>query len=111
MKNRIVSEAKIFGVNFFLVSAFLTLAVLALSVLGGDLLDFYPTAFEVVFPLFAAIAAGEWGKTRADGNFDCIAAQSRSLFGWVFLRYAAAFGILNDLYTIQKLYSFTLGSG
>ena len=54
--------------------------------------EFYPAIFEVVYPFFAAIVVGEWGKTRSDGNFDLIAAQCESLFPWVLRRYTAAFG-------------------
>ncbi len=93
MKERIKSEVKIFGINFFLVSAVFTTAVIVLSATTGELLDFYPVSFEVAFPFFAAIAAGEWGKTGADSNFDIIAAQSSSLFKWVLLRYLTAFAI------------------
>lgn len=88
-------EIKIFGVDFFLVSAALAAAMVVLAAVAGDLLDFYPVCFEVTFPFFAAVAVGEWGKTRADGNFDVIAAQSRSLFQWAFLRYAAAFAAVS----------------
>lgn len=63
-----------------------------LSAVAGELLDFYPVAFEVIFPFFVTIAVGEWGKTRADSNFDIIAAQSSSLFRWVLLRYVITFG-------------------
>ena len=93
MKARIESEVKIFGINFFIVSATFTIAMIVLSTIAGDLLDFYPVSFEVVFPFFVTIVVGEWGKTRADSNFDIIAAQSKSLFNWVLLRYIIAFAI------------------
>ena len=47
----------------------------------------------MLFPFYAAVAVGEWGKTRADSNYDLIAAQSSSLFRWVLLRYVITFGI------------------
>lgn len=50
MKARIESEVKIFGINFFIVSAAFTVAMIVLSIIAGDLLDFYPVSFEVVFP-------------------------------------------------------------
>ena len=84
-------EAKLLGLNFLLVSGGVALGILALAVAAGDQIDFAAVAFEVGFPLFAAIAAGEWGKTRADANFCAIAAQSRALLPWVAGRYAAAF--------------------
>ena len=93
MKARIESEVKIFGINFFIVSVAFTVTMIVLSIIAGDLLDFYPVSFEVIFPFFVAIVVGEWGKTRADSNFDIIAAQSKSLFKWVLLRYIIAFAI------------------
>lgn len=89
---RIRSEIKVFGINFFIVSAVFAIILIVLSILAGELLDFFPVSFEVIFPFFAAIVVGEWGKTRADNNFDIIAAQSTSLFKWVLFRYIAAFG-------------------
>ena len=52
MKARIESEVKIFGINFFIVSAAFTVAMIVLSIIAGNLLDFYPVSFEVVFPFF-----------------------------------------------------------
>src|SRR5699024_1969903 len=93
MKARIESEVKIFGINFFIVSAAFTVAIIVLSIIAGNLLDFYPVSFEVVFPFFVTIVVGEWGKTRADSNFDIIAAQSKSVFKWVLLVYLIGFAI------------------
>ena len=93
MIRRATSEIKIIGINFFIISVAFTSALIVLSVITGELLNFYPVSFEVMFPFFATIAVGEWGKTRADSNFDMIAAQSNSLFHWVLLRYVITFGI------------------
>lgn len=93
MMRRAASEMKIIGINFFIISAAFTSALIVLSAIAGELLHFYPVSFEVIFPFFATIAVGEWGKTRADNNFDIIAAQSRSLFHWVLFRYVITFGI------------------
>ena len=93
MMRRATSELKIIGMNFFILSAAFTFALIVLSAVAGELLSFYPVSFEVMFPFFVTIAVGEWGKTRADSNFDMIAAQSSSLFRWVLLRYAATFGL------------------
>lgn len=92
MMGRVAREAQIFGINFWIVSAAVGAATIAFSLLAGELLDFYPAIFEVVYPFFAAIVVGEWGKTRSDGNFDLVAAQCKSLFPWVLRRYTAAFG-------------------
>lgn len=93
MIRRLKSEIKITGMNFFILSAAVTIALIVLSAIAGELLDFYPVSFEVIFPFFVTVAVGEWGKTRADNNFDIIAAQSKSLFRWVLRRYAITFGI------------------
>ena len=57
---QIESEVKIFGINFFIVSVTFTVAMIVLSIIAGDLLDFYPVSFEVVFPFFVTIVVGEW---------------------------------------------------
>jgi len=93
MIRRATSEIKIIGINFFIISAAFTSALIVLSAIAGELLNFCPVSFEVMFPFFVTIAVGEWGKTRADSNFDIIAAQSNSLFHWVLLRYVITFGI------------------
>lgn len=93
MIKRVESEIKIIGINFFILSATFTIALIILFAIAGELIDFYPVSFEVIFPFFATIALGEWGKTRADSSFDIIAAQSKSLFHWVLLRFVIIFGI------------------
>ncbi|MBO5283753.1 MAG: hypothetical protein J6B43_11635 [Lachnospiraceae bacterium] len=93
MIRRIKSEIKIIGINFFIVAVFFTIAVIAFAIIAGELLDFYSVSFEVIFPFFVTIIAGEWGKTRADGNFDIIASQSKSVFHWVLCRYVIIFGL------------------
>lgn len=93
MRKKIESEIKVIGINFFILSAFFAAALIVCSKITGELLDFYPVSFEVLFPFFTTIAVGEWGKTRADTNFDIIAAQSKSLFQWVLFRYVTVFGL------------------
>lgn len=93
MIRRVESELRIIGINFLIISAALTISLIVLSAIAGELLNFYLISFEVIFPFFVTIAVGEWGKTRADSNFDIIAAQSKSLFHWVLLRYVITFGI------------------
>ena len=67
-------------------------AVFALaSGLCGELLSLSCIGFEVIFPILTSIAVGEWGKLRADENYQVIAAQSPSLFRWIFFRFLAAF--------------------
>ncbi|MDE7354548.1 MAG: hypothetical protein K2O06_16075 [Acetatifactor sp.] len=105
MIRRVKSEIKIIGMNFFIISAAFTSALIVLSAIAGELLHFYPVSFEVLFPFFATIAVGEWGKTRADINFDIIAAQSSSLFHWVLLRYVITFGISTVFAVICMVFS------
>ena len=52
MKARIESEVKIFGINFFIVSAAFTVAMIVLSIIAGNLLDFYPVSFGSGIPVF-----------------------------------------------------------
>ncbi len=93
--NHIKSELKIMGINPILISfAFITVFVL-LALLTGDLLNLSCIGFEVIFPFYAAIAIGEWGRTRADDNYDVIASQGRSLFVWVFFRFLAVFATIS----------------
>ena len=47
---RLLLELKIAGINFPLVTAALSLALVLFAALAGELLDFAPIAFEVVFP-------------------------------------------------------------
>lgn len=88
---RLLLELKIAGINFPLVTAALSLALVLFAALTGELLDFAPIAFEVVFPLYAAIAVGEWARFRSDTAFEAIAAQSSALFPWMLWRFFAVF--------------------
>ena len=88
---RLLLELKIAGINFPLVTAALSLALVLFAALAGELLDFAPIAFEVVFPLYAAIAVGEWSRFRSDAAFEAIAAQSPALFPWMLWRFFAVF--------------------
>ena len=91
MLKKLKGEIKIAGANFFLVSGAFAAFLTALAILAGDLMDYSAVGFEVLFPFYTAMAASEWGKTRADRNFPVIAAQSPSMFSWVFLRWLAIF--------------------
>ena len=62
---RLLLELKIAGINFPLVTAALSLALVLFAALAGELLDFAPIAFEVVFPLYAAIAVGSGPASAA----------------------------------------------
>lgn len=101
------SELKIAGSNLYLISAVFVVAFIFLAWFGGDLLNLSILGFEVIFPFFAAIAVGEWGKTRADENYGVIAAQSKSLFGWVITRYAAIMGTV-CVFAVVALTAVTL---
>ncbi len=84
-------ELKIAGINPVLLFLSVTAVFALLSVFGGELLRLSIIGFEVIFPVFAAIAVSEWGKTKADDNFDIIAAQSYSLFRWILCRFTVFF--------------------
>ena len=92
---RLLLELKIAGINFPLVTAALSLALVLFAALAGELLDFGPIAFEVVFPLYAAIAVGEWSRFRSDTAFEAIAAQSPARFPWVLWRFFAVFAAVS----------------
>lgn len=68
----IKNELKIIGINpaLFLLSIVAVFALL--SVFGGDLLYVSYIGFEVIFPVFTSIAVSEWGKMKADDNYDII---------------------------------------
>lgn len=83
---RVKKELKILGINPVLILLLMTAAFASLSIFGGDLLYLSDIGFEVVFPIFTAIAVSEWGKIKTDDNFEMIAAQSRSLFQWILYR-------------------------
>ena len=92
---RLLLELKIAGINFPLVTAALSLALVLFAALAGELLDFVPIAFEVVFPLYAAIAVGEWARFRSDAAFEAIAAQSPARFPWMLCRFFAVFATVS----------------
>lgn len=85
------NELEILGINSVLIWLSVVAVFALLSAFGGDLLRISCIGFEVVFPILTSIAVSEWGKSRADDNFDMIAAQSRSLFQWVLYRFMAVF--------------------
>lgn len=95
MIHRLKNEIKIAGSSLYIVSAVLVTALILFAGFAGDLLDLSSLGFEVIFPFFTAIAIGEWGKTRADDNYDVIAAQSKSVFQWAALRYLAIMGTVS----------------
>lgn len=92
---RLLLELKIAGINFPLVTAALSLALVLFAALAGELLDFAPIAFEVVFPLYAAIAVGEWARFRSDAAFEAIAAQSPARFPWMLWRFFPVFATVS----------------
>ena len=110
MIGRLKSELKIAGSNLYLISAVFVVAFIFLAWFGGDLLNLSILGFEVIFPFFTAIAVGEWGKTRADENYDVIVAQSKSLFGWVITRYVAITGTV-CVFAVVALTAVTLIRG
>lgn len=89
------NELKITGSNLYIISTALAAALILFAMFLGNLLDLSSIGFEVIFPFYTAIAIGEWGKTRADDNYDVIASQSQSLFKWVALRYIAIIGTVS----------------
>lgn len=104
---KIKNELKLAGSNFYIICVVLMAVLTLFALFAGDLLDLSCIGFEVIFPFFAAIAIGEWGKMRADDNYDVIAAQSKSLFNWVVMRYIAIFS-LTSLFAILSMVAVSL---
>lgn len=99
---KVISELKIMGINPLLISSALVLVFALFAVLGGELLSLSNIGYEIIFPLFIAIGVCEWGKIKADENYDLIAAQIRSVFSWVFIRFFTVFCVLS-LFTISSM--------
>lgn len=96
LRLRLRMEIKLLGSSLWMLSAALS-AVLFLSALCfGELIDLGCLVSEVLLPFFTAIAVGEWGRTRADANYEVISAQCGSLFGWAFLRWLAVWSTLSS---------------
>ena len=91
----IKNELKIMGINPILISSAIVVAFALLAVFGGEMLNLSCIGYEAMFPFFTAIAVGEWGKTRADDNYDVIAGQGKSLFAWIFIRFLTVFTMVS----------------
>lgn len=92
---KIKNELKIAGSNLYIISMILVVFLVFLAVFAGELLNISSVGFEVIFPFYAAIAVGEWGKTKSDDNYDVIVAQSKSVFEWLAIRYIAVMGMVS----------------
>lgn len=95
MIHRLKNEIIITGSNLYIISVAFVAALILFAMFAGDLLDVSSLGFEVIFPFYTAIAIGEWGKAKADDNYDVIAAQSKSVFQWVTVRYIAIMGTVS----------------
>lgn len=104
---RLKNELKLAGSNLYIICAALLIALTFFAIAAGDLVNLSCIGFEVIYPFFAAITIGEWGKTRADDNYDVIAAQGKSLFSWVIMRYIAIFS-LTSLFALLGMASIFL---
>lgn len=87
----IKSELKILGINPILILTAIAIVFILLAFFAGEMLNLSLLGFEVIFPFIAAMSIGEWGKIKADDNYDVIATQSKSLISWIFCRSAAVF--------------------
>ena len=91
MMKKLIYEQKIMGINAIWIFSSCVIVYILVSYLAGELLNLGIIGFEVIYPFLVAIAVAEWGKTRADFNFNLIASQSKSLFQWVVKRFMAVF--------------------
>lgn len=91
--SEILMEIQIIGSNLPLFSVALIAVFIFISLISGELINLSCMGFEIVFPFFTTITVGEWSKTRSDANYDVIAAQGKSLFRWVLIRYLTVWSI------------------
>ena len=110
MIHAVKRELRVLGTSLCLLSTALLAVLVLLALAAGDLLALSLPAFEMALPLYAAIAVGEWGKLRADGGFEVIAAQSRDLFPWVLARYLAVMGVV-CLFALAGMAAMSLARG
>lgn len=89
----ILMEIRIIGSNLPCICVAIVAAFAFFARISGDLINLSCVCFEVIFPFFTTIAIGEWGKIRADANYDIIASQGKSLFYWVLTRYLAVWSM------------------
>lgn len=108
MTERIRLELKIAGTPFVFLSTALSAFVILFFLYRTDLAAVLcPVVFEVMFPFYAAVAVGEWGKTGSDGCFDVIAVHSRSIFRWTAGRYLTFFGTVS-LFAVLSMMAVAL---
>lgn len=88
---RVISELKILGINPIFILSSLVVVFTIIAFFAGEMLNLSLIGFEVIFPFIAAMFVGEWGKIKADDNYDVIAAQGKSLISWVLYRSATVF--------------------
>lgn len=68
LAGEIQREWKILDSSLYFISGALTIFLALFSLFAGELANVSCMGFEVIFPFYAAVAAGEWGKIRADDN-------------------------------------------
>ena len=81
--SQVKNELKILGINPILIFSSIVVVFTIIAIFAGEMLNLSLIGFEVIFPFIAAMSIGEWGKIKADDNYDLIAAQGKSLFSWV----------------------------
>jgi len=89
--SQVKNELKILGINPILIFSSIVVVFTIIAIFAGEMLNLSLIGFEVIFPFIAAMSIGEWGKIKADDNYDLIAAQGKSLFSWVLYRSATIF--------------------
>lgn len=95
LAGEIQREWKILDSSLYFISGALTIFLALFSLFAGELANVSCMGFEVIFPFYAAVAAGEWGKIRADDNIELIVSQCRSVYTWITARYIAVMSVVN----------------
>jgi len=88
---QVKSELRILGINPILILASIVIVFTIIALFAGEMLNLSLIGFEVIFPFITAMSIGEWGKIKADDNYDVIAAQGKSLISWVLYRSVTIF--------------------
>lgn len=91
MEGLVRLEARRIGHKLWILPVSSLLMIVVGSFAAGDLVDYSAVAFELIYPLFAAVAVGEWCPVRCDEAVDIIFAQTASLRRFVTVRFLVVY--------------------
>jgi hypothetical protein len=84
-------EARRIGHKLWILPVSVLLVIVIGSFFAGDLVDYSALSFELIYPLFTAVAVGEWCPVRRDDAIDIIGAQTTSLRHFVTIRFLVVY--------------------